>query len=219
VLNELRIPYLLERVFGLKVNYTRAEVGRRTADVEVACGGTTLYIEIKTPGKEPAFPPEGARMLGADTAAISQALESANKQFLKGACNILALGAHLMEASPFRWDVFLTNALYGQEIITCTLDSRTGRPLDQPHTEFRPDGRLQHNRFTRVSAVLVFNDSGTDRVRAGRTYECAVYHNTFYAVQPLPLDIFRGAKQFLFDEHGRGKYIEQEGGMFTFRGY
>ena len=135
--------------------------------------------------------------------------------------NVLAVGTHLLEVPQVqRNDMLVAEAIYGHEVITCTIDKRTGRPVDEPHTEFRPDGRLQHNRFTRIGAVLVFADGYTTKKqpRAGYQYHCTVYHN-YYAEMPIPYDMFWGTKQLLFDEHGRS-YWKWPGGMtYTFSGY
>ncbi|MDY7011387.1 MAG: hypothetical protein SVV80_11655 [Planctomycetota bacterium] len=223
ILNELRIPYFLARVYGMRIDYIKSFQGNRTADVQATSGKTVINVEVKTPGQEPPIVHRGARWLGKDTRSIEQALRAANKQFSHGKHNVLAIGTHLLEVPQVqRNDIFVSEAIYGHEVIASTVDTRTGRAIDEPHTEFMPDGRLQHNRFTRIGAVLVFGDGYSiatkKRRRARHKYHCTVYHNP-YAEMPIPYEMFWGTKQLLFDEHGRSYWKWPDGITYTFGGY
>ena len=234
VLNELRIPYFLARVYGMHIEYIKASQGQHTADIRATKEGISITVEIKTPGQEPPMPPEGSRWLGKDKRSITQALNAANKQFVHNEYNLLAIGMHLLEAPNVyiknikkKFDTFIIETLYSHE----ELAGPIGGSIGNSYTTFIPNGELQPNkhqdnkpRFTRIGAVLAFDDwpfittKRKRRCRACHQYHCTIYHNP-YAKKPIPYELFWGTRQLLFDEEALPYWKWANGTTYTFNGY
>jgi len=231
VLNELRIPYFLARVYRLSVKYLPPTHGRKTPDVRIVSGKCQVNVEIKTPGNTPPFDMGRARTLGADTATMKGAIAQANNQFRRGEINLLAIGCQLLQVCPAKDDQYLRRALIGQHVLTWPVNVVTGE-TGQPYTEFRQDGKFQPERFTRVSGVLALSDTpyGADmrlvenrtKYRAPHQYHCVVHHNP-YAIRRLDPDLLWGTRQLVWHQDGSGgysaEYLWPEGRTYTFRGY
>jgi len=222
VLNELTIPYFLERVFGAKVTYIPETVSQKTADIRLDKQDQTVYVEIKTPGRGSQKPPSGTGRSAKDTKSIKSAISAANEQFDRKHINILALGADLLEVSPSRRDCFVIEALYGTEKLSFSINLNTGARSGPMETVFAPDGKLQPKRFTRVSAVIVFRDESgypiSQHHKAPHAYHCAVYHNP-HAISKLPVSCFLGVQQLVFDTNGAPQGLNLGNTRYTFRGY
>lgn len=219
VLNELRIPYFLHRVYGMDMEYV---VGGGV-DVVARTQGSAISVEIKTPGQEAILPPPGARMLGKDEGSIVQALRSAARQFSTGEMNVLAVGGQCLERRPVRDDLYVTQALYGREKLVGSLNVPTGQVAGNSfRSEFFPDGRLQHNRFTRIGAVLVFDDGyflgPAPGYKAPHRYYVSLYHNPHASIR-IPEALFPHTQQLCFDALGRLFWRNRDHTTFTFRGY
>ena len=222
-LNEVRIPYLLARVFGMKIKYLCPRPGARTPDIQATGSDIALNVEIKTPGQGKLAEPGHAFWLGRDTGSIVQALKDANGQFAHGECNLLAIGAQLLEERRISEDNCVFEALYGHEAIAGKIDTRTGNAVGEPYAKFIRDGKMQHNRFTRVAAVMIVTD-GQPRVgvkrarRMSHQYHCAIFHNAYSKVK-LPQNVFYGTRQLVFSDSGQATYVWPEGSSYTFWGY
>lgn len=138
-------------------------------DMKAVVDGQNVAVEVKAPYRE--RPPEGQAWCGHDADLLAQCLKAANKQFAEDVPNILVLVPQLRRSvSTFR--VQLVTALYGEEKITCPIDTRTGGPAGPVTTKFFPEGGLLRRRqpsgalvkrdgmpgFTRVSAVIVIEE-------------------------------------------------------------
>jgi len=136
--------------------------------------GRFVGVEVKAPYRE--TPSDGKPWSGHDSDLLEQCLVSANKQFCDDVPNILVIVPQL-RTSVHDLRVQLVTALYGQEMITCPIDTRTGGPAGPVTTEFFPDGRLLRQwqpsgslikpngtpGFTRVSAVVVIEEFPRER--------------------------------------------------------
>jgi len=218
-LNELRVPYFLHRVYGMGISYIQAG----GADVKASTANGPLEVEIKTPGEEPPFLNDtNCGFLGKDKKSITQNLQQAQKkQFKKGEQNLLVIAGHCLQTNPVSNDTDLQEALYGHEVLRFSIDTQTGKGVGEPTIGFVRDGKLQHNRFTRIGAVLAFQDGRPFRrweCPSGHQYQCCIYHNP-YAEVPVSSELFRGTKQLIFDNQGRSLWKWENATNFTFRGY
>lgn len=143
--------------------------GAKMLDMRTVIDRQDVGVEVKAPHRE--RPPEGQAWCGHDGDLIEKSLDTANKQFADDVPNILVLAPQLRTpVSTFR--VQLVSALYGEEKITCPIDTRTGGPAGPVTTKFFPEGKLLRRRqpngalikptgfpgFTRVSVVVVIEE-------------------------------------------------------------
>ena len=211
VLNEFRVPYFLWRAYGFEVEYVRPQQGVRTPDLRATKGELRLAVEVKTPGREGPWPPRrGARLVGADKDTLRRCIGYANRQFLPEENNLLVVGAQLLEVRLVLNDTFVKQAIYGEDVIRGWTDLDSGRGACW--NQFVPNGRLRPARFTRVSAVMLFDDSYSVLVphflhgqEAPHQYHVSVYHNP-YSQRPLSKQVFDGTRQMAFDDNGCGYY-------------
>ncbi len=184
--------------------------GKKILDMRTVIGGQDVGVEVKAPYRE--CPSDGQPWFGHDGDLIKKALDAANKQFADKVPNILVL------APEFRTPVHelrqqLVSPLYGEEKITCTIDTRTGTPAGPVTTEFSPEGKLLRTRqpngakikptgkpgFTRVSAIVVIEEVIREKcfppIRGWVDHKVLVAHN-LHAARPLSPEIFREYVQF-----------------------
>ena len=143
--------------------------GKKKLDMRTVIDDQSVGVEVKAPYSE--LPPEGQPWCGHDGDLLAQCLDRANRQFANDTANILILVPELKTpVSTLR--VQLGSALYGEEKITCPIDTRTGGPAGPVTTKFFPEGMLLRRRqpdgklvkrdgtpgFTRVSAVIVIEE-------------------------------------------------------------
>ncbi len=190
--------------------------GAKMLDMLAVIESQNVGVEVKAPYRE--RPRGGEAWCGHDGDLIARCLDTANKQFADDVANILVLAPQLRTpVSTLR--VQLVSALYGQEKITCPIDTRTGGPAGPVTIKFAPDGRLLRRRqqsgalvkpnrmpgFTRVSAVVVIEDEG----RCGPNNEYWIHHTILVAHNPHALralspEIFREYVQFMDVGNGYG---------------
>ena len=183
----------------------------KNLDMTAFVGGQGVGVEVKAPHRD--RPTEGEAWWGHDADLLARCLDRANRQFPGNGANVLAVVPELRTpVSLFR--VQLVTALYGQEVITFPVDTRTGSRAGPVTTQFRPDGRLLRRRqpsgafvkadgtpgFTRVSAVIVIEEVPRD-LGWSRNNEAWIDHNVLvahnpHARHPLSPDLFREYVQF-----------------------
>ena len=166
---ECQACWFLAGRLGFPVSGKAPGRGNKMLDMKAVIDDQDVGVEVKAPYREP--PPAGQAWSDHDGEALAQCLDAANKQFANDVPNILVLSPQLRTpVSILRTQ--LVSALYGQEKITCPIDTRTGGRAGPVSTEFSPDGRLLRRRqltgapvkrdgtpgFTRVSAVIVIEE-------------------------------------------------------------
>ncbi len=168
-------------------------------DMQVLVEGTWVGVEVKAPHRE--VPEEAWH--GHDGDILANRLREANKKFHRDRPNILVLVPQLRTpVSQLR--VQLTSALYGQEVITQRIDTRTGTPIGETMTEFvqdglllRPDHRKMSRRHTRISAIIVIEEShACGHERCWGDHDILVAHNP-YALHRLDPKVFSSHIQFM----------------------
>ena len=112
-------------------------------DMRTVIGGQQVGVEVKAPLRD--LPPGREAWSGHDGDKVEKDLDDANKKFADDVANILVLVPQLRTSvSMFRPQ--LVSALYGEEIITRPIDTRTGEPAGPVTTEFFPSGKFLRRR-------------------------------------------------------------------------
>ena len=168
-MSECLACWFLAGRLGLPVTGNASGRGAKMLDMKTIIDCHDVGVEVKAPHRE--HPLEGQVWYGHDGDLLVQCLDTANKQFADDVANILILVPQLrIPVAVLRRQ--LVTALYGEEKITCSIDTRTGGPAGPVNTKFFPDGRLLRRRrpsgawvklngmpgFTRISTVIVIEE-------------------------------------------------------------
>jgi hypothetical protein len=139
--------------------------------------GGDVYVEIKAPYVEP---PANQGWSGNDACAMVGALQSAQGQFASGQTNLLCIVPEVRVPVAAERNQ-LVEAFIGQPVMSFKVDVRTGAPVGDTRTVFRPDGRFVRGakkEFTRVSAVVSIEEVIEEQAHEGkisrRAYEAAL---------------------------------------------
>jgi hypothetical protein len=156
--------------------------------------------------KAPYRPITGGFWWGDDSDALQSVLHAANKQFEKGARNLLVVVPRLPLPISHNWRVPLERAFIGETVIQVPIDTGTGGPVGSATFPFKQSGDFMKTwptktdqnavrrepRHTRVGAVLCLNDYDDGPEVKHRAF---MTHNPNAAV-PLPRDLWPGIPDF-----------------------
>lgn len=188
--------------------------GAKVLDMAAVIVDQDVGIEVKAPRRE--MPSAGEAWSGHDSDLLCHCLDAANKQFTDDVPNILVLVPEL-RTPVYQLRVQLVTALYGEEKITCLIDTRTGGPAGPVTTEFFPEGKLLRRRqpsgalikpdgspsFTRISAVIVIEEDMQERFPPPNPLLLAD-EETAHQIWPLwkrASDLYRGHDNVAWIDH------------------
>jgi hypothetical protein len=143
---------------------------------------------------------------GDDSDVLQSMLHAANKQFKKGARNLLIVIPWLRLPVSDNWRVPIERAFIGGTVIQIPIDTRTGGPSGPAGFPFKQSGDFmkawpakadqntvqREPRHTRVGAVLCLNDYNDGAEVKHRAF---MIHNP-NAAAPLPRHLWPGIPEF-----------------------
>ncbi len=195
--------HFLARVLGLDI-FGRHEGRPGTAlDFGVRHAGGDVSVEVKSPYAEK---PAGSYW-GDHSDILEPVLDVANKQFLEGRRNVLAL-VPLVDFPVLAGRKPYVKAFFGEPKIVFTIDKRTGRAIGEPETRFITEGKFlklwPEPRFTRTGAVIAIRENVVEDGFLEEDFEphaelrWFALHNP-HCPNPVPVDLWGSCAQLVRD--------------------
>ncbi len=206
-ISECLTCWFLAAHLGLPVNGEMPGQNSKILDMRTVINNDNVGVEVKSPYRTTS--PHDEVICGHDADLLACCLQEANKQFNKDIPNILIIVPEL-RFPVFSLRLQLITALYGQEVITCKVDKKTGAMAGPTEIKFNPDGKFLKKHldsgklikrngrppFTRISAVVVIEE----RIREHKPiwwidHDVLIAHNP-NANYPINPKTFNGYIQF-----------------------
>jgi len=188
--NELMAAYFIESI-GHQITFHPTGQGNTKGEFSIDSNAGEIFTEVKSPIRKPA----NRVWVGNDAKTIRKVIrDAANKQLDKEKMNLLIFAGDMKVSITHEHESGVIEALYGTHKLVFDVSEKGIEST--PEIEFETNGLFQPHRNTRISAVATLEDR---IAQDGLYYSFKFFHNPF-AAMPISVDIFKGCKQFAFNE-------------------